>query len=108
MAAAGALQATIAQEYPYVRGFTGNPASQVAQWTRGLAFVMAQAVTQNLFGAVHGSKVLGHCQDETQGSLACWEGEARALSSEAGVRILGSQARMSSQLGPQRSSDNAF
>lgn len=31
MAAEGATQATIAQGYPYVRGFTGNPASPVAQ-----------------------------------------------------------------------------
>lgn len=39
---------------------------------------MAQTVTQNLSRAVQGSNVLGRCQDEAQGSLACWEGEARA------------------------------
>lgn len=67
---------------------------------------MAQAVTQNLYGAVHGSKVLERCQDEAQGSLACWEGEARAPGFVLGGRslVLGSQPRMSSQLGPQRSS----
>lgn len=68
--AEGATQATIAQGCPYIRGFTGNPASLVAQWRRGLAFVMAQTLTQNLSGAVQGSKVLGLCQDEVQGSLA--------------------------------------
>lgn len=93
----GASQATIAQGCPYIRGFTGNPASRVAQWRRGLAFVMAQTVTQNLSRVVQGSKVLGRCQDEAQGSLAYWEErpELQALSLEAGVCALGSQPRMS-------------
>lgn len=89
MAADGATQATIAQGCFYVR---------VAQWRKGLVFVVAQTVTLNLSGVVQGSEssrpLPGRSPEQLTEQLGLLGGkrlQLGVLSSDAAGHALGSQ-----------------